>query len=188
MFDIIFKLFQWIPREHALGKVDELLEKVHWWMTGEIDRDEERREKNFQTNIKRRGRNFTAASFMLYCSFFILAQRKLLSGENEGFLCYCFFSLPLPPKWTVLFLVFFFPLSWVGWGFLTIPWLCLFHHFFHIIPLWAPFLFSFALFFRARGWPGHTSTAGQPISSPTFISLSCLMLKNFHTRELCQIA
>lgn len=41
----------------------------------------------------------------------------------------------------------FFPsLSWVEWGFLTIPWLCLFHLFFHIIPWCAPSLSLLLLF------------------------------------------
>lgn len=120
--------------------------------------------------------------------FFILAQRKLSSGENEGFLCYCFFSLPLPPKWTVLFLGFF-PLSWVGWGFLTIPWLCLFHHFFHIIPLWAPFLFFLLLVSSVVEVDQVTHQQwGSQFHLRLLSLLSCLMLKNFHTGELCQIA
>lgn len=163
------------------GKSTLVNDRGNWPCWGEEGK------KNLQTNGKRRGRNFTAASFVLYCCLFILAQRKLLSGENEGFLCYCFFLSPYTTKVNSVFSCSL--RSWVGWGFLPIPWSCLFHHRFHIIPLCSASLsFSFALFFRGRGWPGHTSTAGQPISSPSFISLSCLMLRNFHSGELCQIA
>lgn len=59
-----------------------------------------------QTNRKRRGRNFTAASFIFYCCLFILAQRKLLSRENKGFLCYCFFPAPVSP--IIIFQLSFF--------------------------------------------------------------------------------
>lgn len=157
-------------------------------MTGEIERDEERREKTSNPTERGEGETSQQHHLCFIVVFFTLAQRELLSGENEGFLCYCFFSLPLPPKWTVLFLGFFFPsfLSGVGISshFMILPVPPFLSH----NPLMGCFaFFSFALFLRGRGWPGHTSTAGQPISSPTFISLSCLMLKNFHTGELCQI-
>lgn len=87
-----------MPRVHALGKVDELLEKAHWWMTGEIDRDEERREKNFQTNRKRRGRNFTAASFVLYCCLFYSGTEGTVEWRKWRFPVLLLFLSPTTTK------------------------------------------------------------------------------------------
>lgn len=156
-------------------------------MTGEIERDEERREKTSSPTERGEGETSQRHHLCFIVVFFTLAQRELLSGENEGFLCYCFFSLPPPPKWTVLFLGFF-PSFLSGVGISSHLMIMPVPPFLSHNPFMGCFaFFSFALFLRGRGWPGHTSTAGQPVSSPTFISLSCLMLKNFHTGELCQI-
>lgn len=62
-----------------------VLEKLHWWwMTGEIDHDV--REKKLKT--KRGEERETSPQHPLFFSivvFFILAQRKLSSGESERF-------------------------------------------------------------------------------------------------------
>lgn len=177
-----------MSRVHALGKVDEPLEKStlvndrgNWAWWGE-------KGKNFQPNRKRRGRNFTAASFMLYCCLFYSGTEGTVEWRKWRFPVLLLFLSPTTTKVNGVVFGFFFPsfLSGVGISshFMILPVPPFLSH----NPLMGCFaFFSFALFLRGRGWPGHTSTAGQPISSPTFISLSCLMLKNFHTGELCQI-
>lgn len=159
-----------MPRVHALGKVDELLEKEHWWMTGEIDRDEEKRKKTFKATEREEGETSQRHHLCFLVVFFYFGTEDTVEWRKWRSPVLFLFLSPTTTRVNHVVFCFFFTLSWVGWGFLTISWLCLFHHFFHIIPLWAPFLLFF-FFFHGRGWPGHTSTAGQPILSLTFISI-----------------
>lgn len=93
-----------------------VLEKLHWWMTGEIGRDVRvvggKKTPNQQ---KRRGRNFTAASFIFFIVVFLFWHRGNCWVEKvKGFLCYCcFFSLSVPLNWILLFSSSLFP-EWRG--------------------------------------------------------------------------
>lgn len=136
-----------MSRVHALGKVDEPLEKStlvndrgNWAWWGE-------KGKNFQPNRKRRGRNFTAASFMLYCCLFYSGTEGTVEWRKWRFPVLLLFLSPTTTKVNGVVFGFFLSLfPELGWGFLAISWFCLFHHFFHIIPWWAALLFSPLLF------------------------------------------
>lgn len=177
-----------MPRVHALGKVDELLEKAHWWMTGEIDRDEERRGKKLPNQQKEEREKLHSGIIYALLLSFLFWHGGNWWVEKMKVSCVIAFSLSHYHQSEPCFFWFFSSfLSGVGISnhsmIMPVPPFLSHNPFMGSFPF-----FPFARFFRGRGWPGHTSTVGQPIASPTFISLSCLMLKNFHTGELCQIA
>lgn len=150
MFDIIFKLFQWMPWMRALGKVDELLEKVHWWMTGEIDRDEERRgEKTPNQQKEEREKLHSGIICALLLSFYF-GTEETVEWRKWRFPVLLLF---LSPTTTKVNCGFFPPsLSWVGWGFSNHSMIMSVPPFLAHNPLMCSFAFSsFALFFCGRG-------------------------------------
>lgn len=153
-------------------------------MTGEIERDKERGEK-LQNQQKERERLHSCIIFALLLSFLFWHEGNCWV-EKIKVSCVIAFSLSHYHQ-SELCCFWFFSSFLSGVGISNNSMIMLVPPFLSHNPFTGFFpFFSFCSFFHGRGWPGHTSTAGQPNSSPT--SLSCLMLKNFHTRELCQIA
>lgn len=110
-------------------------------MTGEIDRDEERREKPPNQQKEEREKLHSGIIYALLLSFYF-GTEETVEWSKWRFPVLLLFLSPTTTK-----APWFFPsLSWVEWGFLTIPWLCLFHLFFHIIPWCAPSLSLLLLF------------------------------------------
>lgn len=95
-----------------------VLEKLHWWMTGEIGRDVRVvGGKNSKPTEEKREKLHSSIIYFFYCCLFVLAQRKLLSGESKRFpvLLLLFLSLGTTELNTVIFLLSF---PWVAWGLL----------------------------------------------------------------------
>lgn len=158
-------------------------------MTGEIDRDEEKRKKTFKPTEREEGETSQRRHHLCFVVVsFIFCRGGNCWVEKMKVSCVIAFSFShYHQREPCCFCFFSSFLSGVGISnhFMIMP----------VPPFLShnPFMGSFpsifsALFFCGGGWPGHTSTAGQPILSKTFISLSCLMLKNFHTGDLCQKA
>lgn len=154
-------------------------------MTGEIDRDEERREKPPNQQKEEREKLHSSIIYALLLSFYF-GRGETVEWRKWRFPVLLLFLSPTTTKANRGF----FPLPFLsGVGISNQSMIMSVPPFLSHNPLMCSFAFcSFTLFVRGRGQPGHMSTAGQPISSPSFISLSCLMLRNFHIGEVCQIA
>lgn len=101
-----------MPRVRALGKVDELLEKAHWWMTGEIDRDEERREKPPNQQKEEREKLHSGIIYTLLSFYF--GTVETVEWRKWRFPVLLLFLSPATTKVNRVVVVFFLFPKWGG--------------------------------------------------------------------------
>lgn len=160
MFDIIFKLFQWAQKRGREHLPWERGEKLHRWMTGEIEwRDRGERER-------RKGREISQQSKAhLFCFGKTCPVKKV-----KGFLCFLpFLYLSFPhPNWVIYF-DFFFILLW-----LWVAWVCWISLFSHAPPLLCFYLLFLYIHFSLSLTPILLCAPSLPpfsLSSPCFLAL-----------------